>query len=50
MNRDEAIKRILELLEAACEEIDIWLDPAILAAQTELIEEIRTELDEELDD
>ncbi len=49
MDRNEAITRILELLETACEEIDIWLDPSILAAQQELIDEIRTELDEDAD-
>jgi hypothetical protein len=46
VGKTEAITKILELLNAAYEEMEIWVDATICAAQLEIIEELQEELEQ----
>ena len=45
MNRTETLKKILDLLKTAMEDMEIELDSSICTIQQEIIEEIEEELE-----
>lgn len=50
VDKDEAINKILQLLQSAHEEIEIWLDSVFVDSIRELIDDVQSELEVNPDD